>query len=146
MVVAMPNMPHQLLLLYCLFALASTAVNLCTQIISISDYSGYWAIEASILIGTIAGLPVRYFLDKRYIFSYQTSNITHEGTTFFLYVFMSIFTTLIFWLMEYGFHLLFEGDTMRYLGGILGLSIGYYIKYKLDKRYVFTDITPGTTQ
>ena len=111
-----------------------------------SVYSGYWAIEASILIGTIAGLPVRYFLDKRYIFSYVTSSITHESKTFFLYVFMSIFTTLIFWFMEYGFHLLFDDDAMRYLGGALGLSIGYYIKYKLDKRYVFTDLTPDKKQ
>jgi hypothetical protein len=26
---------------------------------------------------------------------------------------------------------------MRYLGGILGLIIGYLMKYRLDKRYVF---------
>jgi hypothetical protein len=28
---------------------------------------------------------------------------------------------------------------MRYIGGVLGLSIGYYIKYQLDKRFVFVD-------
>jgi hypothetical protein len=26
---------------------------------------------------------------------------------------------------------------MRYLGGIIGLAIGYLTKYRLDKRYVF---------
>ena len=26
---------------------------------------------------------------------------------------------------------------MRYLGGVIGLMIGYIIKYQLDKRYVF---------
>lgn len=26
---------------------------------------------------------------------------------------------------------------MRYLGGVLGLAIGYVIKYELDKRFVF---------
>jgi hypothetical protein len=25
------------------------------------------------------------------------------------------------------------------MGGVLGLSIGYYIKYQLDKRFVFVD-------
>ena len=32
-------------------------------------------------------------------------------------------------------------DVMRYLGGVLGLSIGYYIKYQLDKPFVFVDIS-----
>jgi len=26
---------------------------------------------------------------------------------------------------------------MRYVGGVIGLAIGYYVKYQLDKRYVF---------
>jgi hypothetical protein len=26
---------------------------------------------------------------------------------------------------------------MRYVGGCIGLAIGYVIKYRLDKRYVF---------
>jgi hypothetical protein len=26
---------------------------------------------------------------------------------------------------------------MRYLGGIIGLAIGYLMKYRLDRRYVF---------
>ena len=26
---------------------------------------------------------------------------------------------------------------MRYLGGVIGLAIGYLTKYHLDKRYVF---------
>jgi hypothetical protein len=28
---------------------------------------------------------------------------------------------------------------MRYLGGIIGLSIGFYVKYQLDKKYVFVN-------
>lgn len=134
-------MTRQLLLLYCFFALISTIVNICSQIISLAIYSGNWAIEISILIGTAAGLPIRYFLDKRYIFSYHTQSFTHEGLTFLLYTSMSVFTTLIFWSMEYGFHLLFSSDAMRYLGGILGLLCGYYLKYRLDKRFVFQELT-----
>jgi putative flippase GtrA len=28
---------------------------------------------------------------------------------------------------------------MRELGAILGLSVGYVVKYNLDRRFVFTD-------
>ena len=46
-------------------------------------------------------------------------------------------TTLVFWGTEFAFHLAFQTDAMRYLGGVIGLVIGYAIKYQLDKRYVF---------
>ena len=26
---------------------------------------------------------------------------------------------------------------MRYVGGVIGLAIGYWAKYRLDKRFVF---------
>ena len=52
---------------------------------------------------------------------------------------MGVFTSAIFWGTEYAFHLIFAGDFMRYVGGVLGLTIGYYVKYQLDKRFVFID-------
>ncbi len=125
--------------LYSLFACLSTGVNIGSQILSMLIYSGVYAVEISIFIGTIAGLPIRYFLEKRYIFSFQSKNIKHDGRLFILYSFMGVFTTAIFWGTEYTFHLIFTTDVMRYIGGILGLSIGYYIKYQLDKRFVFVD-------
>ena len=36
-----------------------------------------------------------------------------------------------------GHHHIFETKEMRYLGGVIGLAIGYLTKYHLDKRYVF---------
>jgi hypothetical protein len=50
---------------------------------------------------------------------------------------MGLATTFIFWGFEFGFQHLFETKEMRYLGGIIGLAIGYLTKYQLDKRYVF---------
>jgi preprotein translocase subunit SecA len=38
---------------------------------------------------------------------------------------------------EFGFDFLFGTKLMRYVGGVIGLAIGYAIKYQLDKRYVF---------
>lgn len=100
-------------------------------------YKGLYAIEISILAGTATGLPLRYLLEKRYIFSFKSDNIRHDGQLFVLYSFMGVFTTAIFWLTEYTFHLMFADESMRYIGGIIGLSIGFYVKYRLDKKYVF---------
>ena len=125
--------------LYSLFAGLSTGVNIGSQMLSMLIYSGVYSVEISIFIGTLAGLPLRYFLEKRYIFSFQSKNMKHDGRLFILYSFMGVFTTAIFWGTEYTFHLIFTTDVMRYIGGVLGLSIGYYIKYQLDKRFVFVD-------
>jgi putative flippase GtrA len=125
--------------LYSLFAGLSTVVNIGSQMLSMLIYSGAYAVEISIFIGTLAGLPLRYFLEKRYIFSFESKDIKHDGQLFILYSFMGVFTTAIFWGTEYAFHLIFTTDVMRYIGGVLGLSIGYYIKYQLDKRFVFVN-------
>lgn len=123
--------------LYSLFAGLSTFVNIGSQMLSMLIYNGIHAIEISIFIGTLAGLPLRYILEKRFIFSFQPKDLKHDGELFVLYSLMGIFTTIVFWGAEYAFHLLFASDLMRYLGGILGLAIGYFIKYQLDRRFVF---------
>jgi flagellar biosynthesis protein FliR len=82
-------------------------------------------------------LPFRYLLEKRYIFAFKSNNIKHDGQIFLLYSFMGVFTTAIFWGVEYAFHLFFVTDAMRYVGGVIGLSIGFYVKYQLDKKFVF---------
>ncbi len=125
--------------LYSLFAGLSTVVNIGSQMLSMLIYSRVYAVEISIFVGNLAGLPLRYFLEKRYIFSFQSKNIKHDGQLFVLYSFMGVFTIAIFWGTEYAFHLILTIDAMRYIGGVLGLTIGYYVKYQLDKRFVFID-------
>ena len=124
-------------ILYTLFAIYSTAINIGTQMLSISAYTGPYAVEVSILIGTAAGLPLRYFLEKRYIFAFKSNNVVHDGKLFVLYCFMGVFTTAIFWGLEYVFYLIYNTNTMRYVGGVIGLAIGFYVKYQLDKRFIF---------
>ena len=36
---------------------------------------------------------------------------------------MGIITTLLFWGTEYAFHLIYNTDEMRYVGGIIGLAL-----------------------
>ena len=124
-------------ILYTLFAVVSTAINIGSQMISIWIYKGPLSVEISILVGTAMGLPLRYFLEKRYIFNFTSKNLVHDGKLFIFYSAMGVITTLIFWGTEYAFHLIYDTDVMRYLGGVVGLSIGFYVKYQLDKKYVF---------
>ena len=131
----------EIAVLYTLFAVLSTAINIGSQMLSIWIYKGPLFVEISILVGTIMGLPLRYFLEKRYIFNFTSKNLVHDGKLFIFYSAMGVITTLIFWGTEYAFHLIYDTDFMRYLGGIIGLSIGFYVKYQLDKKYVFVDGT-----
>jgi putative flippase GtrA len=125
--------------LYTLFAVLSTAINIGSQMLSIWIYKGPLSVEISILVGTAMGLPLRYFLEKRYIFNFTSKNLVHDGKLFVFYSAMGVITTLIFWGTEYAFHVIYDTDFMRYLGGIIGLSIGFYVKYQLDKKYVFVN-------
>lgn len=130
--------PHMSLVLrYTLFAVIATVVNLMVQELSLLVYSDRFALYVAILAGTLAGLYTKFILDKRYIFSFQTEGLGEHGKHFLLYSLMGVFTTVIFWGMELGFEFIFETRLMRYVGAVLGLSIGYWVKYQLDKRFVF---------
>lgn len=125
-------------LLYALLAAIATTANIGSQDVLLRLYRGPFPVLVSVMIGTGVGLVVKYALDKRYIFHFQARNAAHDGATFVLYAAMGLLTTLIFWCFEFGFHALFGGSReMRYMGGAIGLAIGYITKYQLDKRYVF---------
>ena len=131
--------------LYVIFALAAIIFNLGTQFIIVLIYTNTYVVEWSILAGTGVGLLIKYMLDKRFIFVYKAKGLAHDGKLFFLYSVMGFFTTILFWGVEYTFHWIYGTDTMRYLGGAIGLSLGYLTKYHLDKRFVFVPSTLGYT-
>jgi putative flippase GtrA len=127
----------KLAITYAVFAIIATIANIAAQDITIHIYAGVYSILLSVAVGTAAGLVIKYVLDKRYIFRFQTRNISHNSKVFVLYTFMGIVTTMIFWFFEFGFNHFFQTKEMRYFGGIIGLAIGYIVKYRLDKRFVF---------
>ncbi|HDR9081985.1 MULTISPECIES: GtrA family protein [Burkholderia] len=127
----------QVTLLYCLFAGISMVANLGAQATVIRIYSGPYQVLAALAIGTGAGLIVKYVLDKRWIFSYRTEGAVHDAKLFVLYSLMGVATTTIFWGAEFAFDHAFGTEAMRYLGGAIGLTIGYIVKYKLDRAFVF---------
>lgn len=122
---------------YTLFALTAILVNLISQDIIIRVYTGIFSLYVSIFLGTLIGLLVKYILDKKYIFSFQTIDLTEDGKKFILYSLMGVGTTLVFWGFELSFDYLFQTKIMRYTGAALGLTIGYTSKYYLDKHFVF---------
>ncbi len=150
---------------YTLFAVIATIINLSTQFVSFAVYDRLfpsienwltlpvirelYALSLSVLPGddlrlyfgmawgTLTGLLVKYYLDKKYIFYYITQKKSDDFQKFLLYSFMGIFTTLIFWGFEVGFDFYFDSEGAKYIGAVLGLSIGYITKYFLDKRFVF---------
>lgn len=127
----------RLVLTYALLALIATAVNIGSQDLTLRVYHGLLAIELSVVVGTAVGLAVKYVLDKRYIFRFRARDTLHDGRTFVLYSVMGLATTVIFWAFEFGFDRVFHTRDMRYLGGVIGLAIGYVTKYQLDRRFVF---------
>lgn len=127
----------KLALVYTILAAIATLANIGTQDLMTRVYGGAYGVTISMIAGTGVGLVIKYILDKRYIFRFRAENAAHDGKTFFLYTVMGLATTVIFWGFELGFDYLFATKHMRYVGGVIGLAIGYLIKYNLDKHYVF---------
>lgn len=122
---------------YFIFAQLAMLANFGMQEATGQIYDGKHALGISLVVGTLTGLIVKYHLDKKYIFGFDASNLKQETRVFFLYAVVGLVTTLVFWGFELGFWHLFGTWQMRYVGGALGLFLGYAAKYQLDKRYVF---------
>jgi putative flippase GtrA len=128
-----------LVLRYAFFAVLATLANLATQrgVLWFGDSGTVFAF--AVAAGTIVGLVLKYILDKRWIFGDMSVGVKAHSKRFSLYTAMGLVTTAIFWSMETAFWLVWQTDAMRELGAVLGLSIGYVVKYNLDRRFVFTD-------
>ena len=127
---------------YTIIALIAAAANLGAQELTVRTWHGAYQIELSVFVGTGVGLVLKYILDKAFIFRFRAANTLHDLRTFILYTAMGVVTTLVFWSFEFGFNAIFQDKYMRYLGGLIGLAIGYWAKYHLDKRFVFRVVVP----
>lgn len=130
---------HMLVLRYTLFAVLATVANLATQRLLLWFGDGGPLFAMAVFAGTLVGLLVKYVLDKRWIFGDMSSGVRAHSRKFTLYTTMGIVTTAIFWGSETVFWLVWKTDAMRELGAVIGLAIGYVVKYQLDRRFVFSD-------
>ena len=125
---------------YSLFALISSLINLIFQYCSLLMYSKSMSLYVAMFFGTLTGLVTKYILDKKYIFNHITKKRTDDAKIFLLYSLMGLMTTSIFWIFEIAFDYFLSNSNAKYFGAIIGLSIGYVVKYFLDKRFVFIEL------
>ena len=85
---------------YIFFALISTLFNLVFQYLSFLGYQGFAALYLAMFIGTLAGLVVKYILDKKFIFYHEVKSKKDDAKKFALYSLMGVFTTIIFWVQR----------------------------------------------
>lgn len=128
-----------LLFRYTVFAVLATLANLAVQRLVLTGGDTTLWFMAAVGAGTIIGLVVKYALDKRWIFGDTSTGVKAHSKKFGLYTAMGLITTAIFWGTETAFWLTWKTDAMRELGAVLGLAVGYVVKYNLDRRFVFTD-------
>lgn len=136
--------PARLTAIYAVFAVIATVSNLGAQAVVHAVLPpgpgtagpAYWF---ALGFGTGVGLVVKYLLDKRWVFDDRSTGLATHSKKFSLYTLMGVATTVIFWGMQTAFFMIWENREMLYLGGALGLAIGYIVKYQLDKRFVFSD-------
>ncbi|WP_366146199.1 GtrA family protein [Aliiroseovarius sp.] len=133
----------QLVTRYTGFAVLATLANLAAQRVSLAAHDGAGALALAIGVGTGVGLVLKYLLDKRWIFFDLSSGAATHGRKFGLYTLMGGVTTAIFWGAEAGAWAIWGTQLARELGAVAGLTVGYVVKYRLDKRYVFTGTGPA---
>ena len=136
-------MLRTLVLRYAAFAVIATVANIATQRLVMQGDASAERFALAIAAGTGVGLAVKYALDKRWIFHDTESSLKAHGRKFTLYTLMGLVTTAIFWGSETLFWAVWQTDAMRELGAVLGLAVGYVVKYNLDRRYVFTSGRTG---
>lgn len=115
----------------------ATLTNISFQFISLQIYVGDYSLFIAIFNGTLGGLLLKYILDKKFIFMDSSKTKSEDTRKFILYSLMGVITTLLFWIVEFTFDAMMDAEYGKYLGAIIGLAIGYVVKYNLDKKYVF---------
>mgnify|MGYP002621237236 CR=1 FL=1 len=126
-----------LVLRYSLFALLAVMANLAAQRLVLLWGESAVHFALAVLFGTAVGLVVKYILDKRWIFYDTATGVAAHGRQFSLYTAMGLVTTAIFWGTETAFWLIWQTHFAREAGAVLGLAVGYVVKYHLDRRFVF---------
>ena len=128
---------------YAAFAVIATAANLGAQRLVLVGGDEPWRLALALGLGTLVGLAIKYALDKRWIFGDREGGFRAHGRKFGLYAAMGVATTAIFWGAETAAWAIWRTEFAREAGAVLGLTVGYVVKYRLDRRFVFTAGAPA---
>ena len=127
---------HAIFIRYVLFAVIAGVTNLAAQEVTVRLFPDQ-PIMVSIVVGTGIGFFVKYALDKRWIFLDAYETHAAELRKIAIYGASGIGTTLLFWGLEVGAWKIGGTTEAKYLGAVVGLVLGNYFKYLLDKRFTF---------
>lgn len=129
--------PAMIALRYAAFAVLAVLANLGMQraVLAFGEGAGHFVL--AVAAGTAVGLVVKYALDKRWIFDDRSTGLRAHQRRFSLYALTGLATTALFWATETAFWLYWQSHAAREAGALIGLGLGYAVKYRLDRRYVF---------
>jgi len=138
----MRSSTHSMIATYVVFCVIAMATNLGTQsalnwLLAKQGFADQFRLVAVLASGTLAGLLIKYVLDKRYIFEDRSRDLNSHARKFSMYTAMGLVTTAIFWIFEAVAFFIVPTTAGLMVGGALGLTIGYVVKYHLDRRFVF---------
>ena len=136
--------PTELASRYILFAVIAGVMNLGAQAV-VFAVAPIEPLALSILVGTGVGFVVKYLLDKHWIFFDGYHGPGREARKIFLYGAFSVAMTLIFWGFEVGFLAIWKTDFAKYAGAVIGLALGNFLKYRLDRAFTFNPSAFGGT-
>ena len=127
---------HVIFTRYVFFAVLSGVANLAAQEIA-TRVVPLAPLMLSVLIGTGVGFLTKYVMEKRWIFLDPYESHAAELRKITVYGLFGVGTTLLFWAIELGAWHVWGTVEAKYLGAALGLALGNWIKYVLDKHWVF---------
>lgn len=95
----------------------------------------------SIFVSIIIVFIFKYIMDKKYVYKYNIKQRV-DKKSLILYLFFSIATTLLFFLVEFIVIVSFADFKYKVeVGSTIGLLLGYTIKFKLDQKITFKEGT-----
>tara|TARA_Y100001958_G_C21016562_1_gene394674 strand:+ start:26 stop:418 length:393 start_codon:yes stop_codon:yes gene_type:complete len=124
---------------YTFFCIIAISINLTLQRLILNELSIKFIYIFALVAGTLGGLIVKYLLDKYFIFNSASTSLEKEFKKFSIYTVLGASTTLIFWFTETTFYLIYKTHFAREIGALIGLTVGYFIKYNLDRKFVFNN-------
>ncbi len=127
---------HVIFARYVFFAVIAGLSNLAAQEATVRIVPS-WPVMVSVLVGTGIGFFVKYALEKKWIFFDDYDGHAAEIRKIVVYGLFGVGTTILFWGIELGALWIWQTTTAKYVGAAIGLSLGNWIKYLLDKHYVF---------
>lgn len=96
----------------------------------------HWRVMVGIVLGVGVGFVVKFVLDKFVVFKRMQVNLRETSREFATYLAFSLFTTVV---INFGGEYLLWGVLgLHYIAAAaISLTIGYTVKYFLDRKYVF---------